>query len=254
MMRLVAAEFRKLFTTRLWLWILIASAVWTIGYTALAIAFSDRPGGLTPPLSSATGQHTLFAIGAGGAGPLVAVLALAGVTGEFRHRTAATTFLATPRRGQVVAAKLITYLLTGAGYALMCVVVNVVIALPWLAAKGIRITPAGHGNLGVLAAVVASVAVFGMAGAGVGALVHGQLAAVAGMLIYLYVAEPLVSHIAALHAWTAYLPGVAADGLTQATQTGVQLLPAWQGGLVFVGWAIAFALAGTFVTTRRDIT
>ena len=38
------------------------------------------------------------------------------------------------------------------------------------------------------------------------------------MLIYLYVAEPLLSHIPPLHNWTAYLPGVAADGLTQATQ------------------------------------
>jgi hypothetical protein len=253
MTRLVAAEFRKLFTTRLWLWMLLASVAWTIGYTALAIAFSNRPGGLAPPLSSAAGQHALFAIGAGGAGPLVAVLALAGVTGEFRHRTAATTFLVTPRRHRVVAAKLITYLLVGAGYALVCLAAGLAVAEPWLAAKGIRLTPAGHGNLAILAAVVASVALFGMAGTGIGALVRGQLAAVASMLIYLYVAEPLVTHIAAWHGWTAYLPGVAADGLTQAAQAGVRLLPPWQGGLVFAGWAAAFAAAGALVTIRRDI-
>src|SRR5215467_5763963 len=141
MTRLVAAEFRKLFTTRLWLWMLLASVAWTISYTTLAIAFSNRPGGLAPPLSSAAGQHALFAIGAGGAGPLVAVLALAGVTGEFRHRTAATTFLVTPRRHRVVAAKLTTYLLVGAGYALVCLAAGLAVAEPWLAAKGIRLTP-----------------------------------------------------------------------------------------------------------------
>lgn len=154
----------------------------------------------------------------------------------------------------MVAGKLITYLLAGAGYALVCVAVNLAIAVPWLAAKSIRVAPAGHGNLAVLAAAAASAAIFGIAGAGIAALVRGQLAAVAGMLIYLYAAEPLVSHIAALHSWTAYLPGVAADGLTQATQAGVQLLPPWQGGLVFVGFAVTFAAAGTFATSRRDIT
>jgi ABC-2 type transport system permease protein len=254
MTRLVAAEFRKLLTTRLWLWILLAAAAWTAGYSALAIVFGNRAGALTPPLSSTAGQHSLFAIGAGGAGPLAAVLAAIGVTGEFRHRTAAATFLATPHRGRVVTAKLITYLLTGAGYALACVAVSLAVVLPWLAAKGIGVSPASHGNLAVLAAVVASAAIFGMAGAGLGALIGEQLATVAGLLIYLYVAEPLISHITALHSWTPYLPGVAADGLTQATQAGVPLLAPWLGGLVFAGYGIVLALTGTFVTIGKDLT
>jgi hypothetical protein len=54
--------------------------------------------------------------------------------------------------------------------------------------------------------------------------------------------------------WTAYLPGVAADGLTQASQEGVRLLPPWQGGLVFTAWTAVIASAGTVITTRRDIT
>jgi hypothetical protein len=52
----------------------------------------------------------------------------------------------------------------------------------------------------------------------------------------------------------AYLPGVAADGLTQASQAGVRLLSPWQGGLAFTAWAAAIAAAGTVVTARRDIT
>ncbi len=254
MTRLVAAEVRKLCTTRLGVWMLLASAAWTAGYCALAIVYSNGHGSSTPSLSSADGQHALFAIGAGGAGPLVAVLAAIGVAGEFRHRTAATTFLATPRRGRVIAAKLTTYLLTGACYALVCDAVSLAVALPWLTARGIRIPLAGHGNLAVLAAVVASTAIFGMAGAGLGALIGGQLPTVAGILIYLYVVEPLLSHITSLHNWTAYLPGVAADGLTEATQPGVQLPPPWLGGAAFVGYAVALAAAGALRTIRRDIT
>jgi ABC-2 type transport system permease protein len=254
MMRLTAAEFRKLLTTRLWLWMLLVSVAWTAAYCALAIGFGNRRSGLAPSLSGAAGQHALFAIAAGGAGPLVAVLAAVGVAGEFRHKTAATTFLATSRRDRVVTAKLITYLLAGAAYALVCVVISLAITLPWLTSQRIHVPLTWHGNLAVLASVVASVAIFGVAGAGLGALIGAQLAAVTGLLIYLYVVEPLLSHIAALHAWTTYLPGVAADGLTQASQTGVQLLAPWAGGVVFAGWAVALAAAGTIRTCRRDIT
>ncbi len=52
----------------------------------------------------------------------------------------------------------------------------------------------------------------------------------------------------------AYLPGVAADGLTQASQAGVHLLAPWQGGLVFTAWAATLAAAGAVMTARRDIT
>ena len=254
MTQLVATEFRKLLTTRMWLWILLISAAWTIMYTSLVIVLANRHGGLVPSLSSAAGQHALFAIAAGGAGPLLAVLAVTQVAGEYRHRTAAATFLATPHRERVVAAEVIAFLLVGAGYALACIAINLAVALPWLSAKGIEVSAFGNGNLAVLVAVVISVAVFGMTGAGLGAALHSQLATVTGMLLYLYVLEPLISHIAPLHSWTPYLPGVAADGLTQAVQSGVRLLSPWAGGLVFAAWAIAFAVAGMISTSRTDIT
>src|SRR6185369_4948230 len=98
MPRLIRAEFRKLFTTRLWLWLLLGSIGLTVLYASLAIAFGDNPGNPTPPLSSPPGQRTVFSVGQG-AGTLVAVLAAIGLIGEFRHRTVTPTFLATPRRG-----------------------------------------------------------------------------------------------------------------------------------------------------------
>ncbi len=191
---------------------------------------------------------------AGGAGPLAAVLAAAGTAGEYRHRTAAATFLATPQRARVIAAKLLTFLLAGAGYVLPCIAVGLAVALPWLSARGISASVAGHGNLTVLGAIVISVALFGVTGAGLGALVGSEVAAVAGLLLYLYVAEPLISHVSVLGSVTTYLPGVADDGLTQASQAGVRLLAPWQGGLVFAAWAAAFAAAGAVMTARRDIT
>jgi len=77
---------------------------------------------MTAPLNSPECQRTLFAVAAGGANTLVAVLAAIGITGEFRHKTATATLFATPRRGRVVAAKLVTYALVGIAYQVATVV------------------------------------------------------------------------------------------------------------------------------------
>jgi hypothetical protein len=254
MTRLVTAEFRKLLTTRMWWWILLVSVAWTSVYTAIAIASDKHPGQLVLSLSSAAGQHALLATAAGIAGTLVAVMATAAVAGEYRHRTAVATFLATPRRRRVVIAQAITFLVAGTGYALVCVLVNLAVAVPWLAAKGIRLSAFGDGNFAVLASIVLAAAFFGMIGAGIGAMLHSQLVTVAAMLLYLYVLEPLLSHIASLSSLTPYLPGVAADSLTQDIQNGVKLLSPWAGGLVLAAWAIAFVAVGVMTTERTDVT
>jgi ABC-type transport system involved in multi-copper enzyme maturation permease subunit len=254
MTRLVTAEFRKLLTTRVWWWILLISVAWTIVYTAIAIALDKHPGHLMPSLSGAVGQHALFSTAAGIAGTLVAVMATAEVAGEYRHGTAVATFLATPHRQRVVIAQVITFLMAGIGYALACVLINLAVAVPWLAARGIHFSAFGDGNFAVLASIVLAGAFFGAIGAGIGAILHSQLATVAAMLLYLYVLEPLLSHIASLNSWTPYLPGVAADSLTQDIQNGVRLLSPWAGGLVLAGWAIAFVIAGAMITERTDIT
>jgi ABC-2 type transport system permease protein len=254
MRRLIAAEFRKLLTTRLWLWLLLGSMALTALYVSLAIAFADDPDTWTPPLATPAGQRTIFSIAASGSGTLLAVLAAIGLTGEFRHHTATATFLATPHRGRVVLAKLVTYGLVGVGYALASIATTAAIALPWLAAKGIQVPLGGNGIPGTLAGVVASVAVFGLVGVGLGALLRDQVATVVGLLVYLFVAEPIVTRIPALRGWTIYLPGEAENALTQVALTNQEFLQPWQGGLLFAAYGIAFAVAGTLLTVRRDVT
>lgn len=253
MQRLITAEFRKLFTTRLWLWLLLACAGLTALFASLAIAFDDAADNATPPLWTTEGQHTLFSVGAG-TRPLLAVLAAIGLTGEFRHRTASATFLATPQRGRVVVAKLVTYAAVGIAYALVCIVVTVAIAVPWLSAKGIEVTLTADGIPGTFAGVVAVLAVFGLVGVGLGALVRDQVATVVGLLIYLFVVEQILTSISALRSWTIYLPGAAANAVTQVAQVGQEFLEPWQGALVLAGYGLAFAAAGTLLSMRRDVT
>src|SRR5680860_357003 len=72
---LIAGEFRKLLTTRLWLWLLLGAMGLTALYASLLIGFSEDPDTMTAPLNSPEGQRTLFAVAAGGANTLIAVLA-----------------------------------------------------------------------------------------------------------------------------------------------------------------------------------
>lgn len=252
MRRLVAAEFQKLFTTRLWLWLLLGSMALTALYTVLAIAFADNPSNPTPPLSTAGGQQTLFSTGSGAATPFVAVLAAIGLTGEFRHRTASATFLATPLRSRVLIAKMITYLVVGAVYAVVCLGVTTAISVPWLSARGIGVV--AEGKAGTLSGVVAAVAVFGLIGIGLGALLRDQIATVVALLVYLFSVEPIVARIPSLASWTRFLPGSAEDALVGVVQSNFHLLAQWQGGLLLVAYGVLLAAAGAAFTMRRDVT
>jgi len=254
MPRLIAGEFGKLFSTRLWLWLLLASMALTALYASLAIAFDNDPDNFAPSLDSPAGQRLLFSVAGGAAKSLVAVLAAIGLTGEFRHRTVTATFLATPHRGRVVAAKLVTYALVGAGYGLVCLGVVAAIALPWLSTRDIHVPLTGNGIPTTAVGVIAAVAVFAVLGVGLGALLREQVATVVALLIYLFVAEPIVTRIPALNDWTMYLPGPAASALTQVTLDDQDFLHPWQGGLALAAYGIAFAVAGTLLAVRRDVT
>lgn len=254
MLRLIRGEFAKLLSTRLWLWLLLATMALTALFASLNIAFNDDPNTLAPPLATAAGQRLLFGTAAGGAQTLVAVLAAIGITSEYRHRTVTTTFLATPHRARVVIAKLITYALVGAAYGVACIAVVTAIAWPWLNARGIDPTLVGNGIPATLAGVVAAVTTFAVLGVGLGALLRDQVAAVVGLLVYLFVAEPIVTRIPALHDWTVYLPGPSASALTQITLTDQEFLQPWQGGVVLAFYGLTVATTGLWRTARIDLT
>lgn len=254
MPRLLFAEYRKLTSTRLWLWMLLAAAAITALYVSLQIAFADDPDTWTFPLTTVAGQRTLLASAASAAAPLTAVLGAVGITGEYRHRTATFTFLATPDRSRVIVAKLMTYSLVGIFFAATCTAVAAAIAWPWLGAKGITLHLTASGNLATIAGVVAASAVFALIGLGLGALLKDQVATVVGLLIYLFVVEPVLTGIGALQSWTSYLPGPARGALTGSALTNRVFLDPWQGGLALLTFALLLATLGTIRTAHGDIT
>jgi ABC-2 type transport system permease protein len=254
MPRLIAGEFRKLLTTRLWLVLLFGAIAITALYASLLIGFSDSPRTWTMPLTTSDGQRTLFATAAGGAAPLAAVLGAIGLTSEFRHRTATATFLTTPHRGRVVIAKVVTYGTAAAGFGLASLATVAAISLPWLSVKGIDLPLIDNGLPATMIGVVAAVTLFGLIGLGLGALLRDQVATVAGLLVYLFVVEPILTQIPAMDSWTVYLPGPAQSALTGITLSTQNYLDPLIGGALLASYAAVLAVAGSRLAVRRDIT
>ena len=98
------------------------------------------------------------------------------------------------------------------------------------------------------------VAVYALIGVGIAAMLRDQVAAVVLLLIYLFVAEPIITRIPAWEPATRYLPGPAASALAGLTLTDQHFLAPWQGGLILAGYGLGFAILGSLVAIRRDVT
>ena len=180
------------------------------------------------------------------------LLGILGMAGEFRHQTVTQTFLVTPDRGRVVAAKLVAYPLAGIALTLVILAFTAAVATGWLAAKGI--TPSLlDARLGrVLLGAVLAAGLCGLVGVGVAALVRNQVAALVGVAVWVLLVEGLLMSLlnipSSLGKW---LPSAAAAALTNP---GGAQLSRLAGTLLLAGYGLALALAGTRLVVRRDIT
>jgi ABC-2 type transport system permease protein len=251
MIRLIRAEFTKLATTRLIYGVTAAMAAFGVLTVVVNVTIAGQQG--NPPLSAdsfamfvaAPTTHPLLA----GAALLLGIL---GMTGEFRHHTVTQTFLVTPNRGRVVAAKLVAYPLAGIALALATLAVTAAVAAGWLAAKGI--TPSLlDARLGrVVGVALLGAALCGLVGVGIAALVRNQVAALVGVAVWVLVVEGLLLSLLNAPSLAKWLPSAAAKAALGSP--GGAHLSRWGGTLLLAGYALAFALAGTRLVVRRDIT
>jgi ABC-2 type transport system permease protein len=247
MIRLVRAELTKLTTTRLIYGMAAAMAAFAV--LTVAANILDRQG--APPLSANTfpmlvgGPVTLLS----GAALLLGIL---GMTTEFRHQTVTQTFLVTPDRGRVVAAKLVAYPLAGIALTLVILAFTAAVATGWLAAKGI--TPSLlDARLGrVLLGAVLATGLCALIGVGVAALVRNQVAALVGVAVWVLVVEGLLMSLLNIPSSLArWFPSAAAAALTNP---GGAQLSRLAGSLLLAAYALVLAAAGTRLVVRRDIT
>jgi ABC-type transport system involved in multi-copper enzyme maturation permease subunit len=262
MARLIRVELLKLRTARLSYGLLATGA----GLTALFCwleAFRSGPGRAVGPLNTAAGLTSVIA---GGTWALLMAAVLGGTlsSGEFRHSTATLTYLATPQRSRVLAAKTAAAALAGAVFGLIGYLIAAGIGLSFVAARGYQV-PVGDATLiryglghMVAAALLAAI------GAAVGSLVRYELAVVIGVLVWAIVVESIVGGL--IKSAQPYLPytaagtlggtqlGGAAFGPAHGATTTVAPLPFAAATALLAGLAIVVSLLAGLTTVRRDVT
>jgi ABC-2 type transport system permease protein len=251
MIRLVRAEFTKLATTRLIYGLTATMAAFGVLTVVVNVTIAGQQG--NPPLSAdsfamfvaAPTTHPLLA----GAALLLGIL---GMAGEFRHHTVTQTFLVTPDRGRVVAAKLVAYPLAGIALALATLAVTAAVAAGWLAAKGITPSLPDAPLSRMVGVALLGAALCGLVGVGVAALVRNQVAALVGVAVWVLVVEGLLLSLLHAPSLGKWLPSAAAKAAPGSP--GGAHLSRWGGTLLLAAYALAFALVGTRLVVRRDIT
>jgi hypothetical protein len=265
-MNLVRSELVKLRTTNVW-WVLAiiavplwAAAIWS-GWTmdpqdagtATEVFGETITAPAAPEIAAnfyTAGQYIgLF---------FVFLLGVLLMTNEVQHSTATPTFLATPRRSAVVAAKLAAAAVAGVLWWAIGTAVNIAVGATFLADRwgGNHLDNASvWAGIGLNGVAFALWSIFGV---GLGVLIRSQigaslvaaaiyflgpLAATAGLLMLVQVAGEGVKNI------MDFLP----YGATTAVTGGSDSMPYWLAALVLLGYGAVTALAGTAIVRRRDI-
>jgi ABC-type transport system involved in multi-copper enzyme maturation permease subunit len=192
-----------------------------------------------------------------------AVLGVIVTSGEYRHYTATLTYLGTPNRRRVLAAKTLTAAGAGAMFGLVSGLIATGVGLIFVTSHGYHVAL----DTGTLVAHIAGAAVgaslFGAIGAGIGALLRSQLAGVIGIFVWALVIESIIGGL--FTSVRPYLPYTAATTLAGIKLGGAAFGPAHNvaggGALPFVGaTALVLGVAALLdaiaarTTVRKDVT
>ena len=243
MIRLIRAELVKLSTTRLFLWLGLLLVALSAFVTSTTILSNQRS-----TLEELSQQRSIAQFAAVGA-IIALIVGIVLAAGEYTHGTIAHTFLVTPVRGRVVAAKLIAGAIVGVLVTGFAELVTWGIAAAWISGKSLPFLLDDRSivksYLGILGAGALAAAI----GVGLGAVLRRQTAAIVLALIWLLVGEPVLSVAGAQQ----YAPGHAVAAVAVAGSRSSELLAFWPGLLVALGYVVVLATAGAIAVDRSDV-
>jgi len=241
MIALVRSELLKLRTLRSTAW--VAAALLAITLLTAGLALGDAGGkNYTTPSQL---RETILAVGYAAVFFLVVLGAIA-AAGEYRHRTISQRFLASPARTRVLAAKLATYALVGAGTAVVVTVIASALGQAVVSSKGYTLDLAG-GGLRMAAGILVATALAAALGVVIGALTRNPTTAMVAVFGS-WIAEKIVGDW--IGAAAQYLPFHLIEnvlGLTPSIAWGY-------AALALAGVTAALALVALRVFIPRDVT
>lgn len=241
------SELRKMRTTRTNLGLMLG-LIALILFGVIAGAFSSEA-----DLSSLANQRELVGNGAFAA-VFAAMIGVMAMTSEFRHGTIRATFVFTPARTLVVAAKVAASFLAGIAFGALGSAVALGTGVGMIRARGYDVLIDSADVRKLLLGTILMSALWSALGVGFGALVRNQVLAIVGLFAWVFVVEILIFQY--LPGVGRYAPGAAGTALTGDTvgDSSVHLLSAPVGGALLTAYACLFALVGAFAIGRRDVT
>ena len=255
------AELRKITTTRLWWIVLICILCWRsvrhLPATGVALL---QPGAGGAAFSDPGIVRSIYN-GGNPPGPVLAlVLGIAAMGSEYRHQTLASTYLATPRRTQVLLGKAASLLLFGLLYGVASVRTGVLVAVPFVLVNDGSFFFDRADTWRSLVLGAGSLALWTMIGMGIGILIRNMLVAMLVGISFAYLVEPVVALVFFMRGWDLPL-NLMPTGATNAMLgiTSPVLFASdnpfvwWQGALVLAAWCLLPALVAVLSTVRRDV-
>lgn len=194
-------------------------------------------------------QHTLLSAGTSGA-LFAALIGVMAITSEFRHGTIRPTFVVTPHRTRVIAAKVLSSLLMGVLFGLAAIGLSFGLGYAVLAARGIPLALETNHIVLLVFGTLAMTALWAEFGVGLGAVIRNQVFAVITLIVWSMVVDGLLR--ALVPDVGRFTPVGASDALTAGYED--YLLSPAAGGLLLIAYVALFAAAGSLLVARRDVT
>lgn len=246
---MLGAERIKLSTTRSPLWTAAAVAALSLGLAALQATNAYDTSRLPP-------ERAAIGVAAFGV-PLLMIVASMTVTSEYRSGLIRTTFMATPNRTLVLVTKAVVTSVVSGLYTAVMVILSIMLArlvAKPLAGSNLSLAePATWRMVGAIALYAMLAAVLGV---GVGALVRFSAGAVALLLVWPLLVEPVLGSLPGIGTEVGpYLPFVNAFLFTGVPWLYPTYAMPWGevGSLVYFAAVVAVVfVAAVFDINRRD--
>lgn len=247
------SELTKLRTVRSTYWSLLVAVLAAVGISALACAgtaaswdnLSDADRASLDPTSLSLAGLFLAQLAIG-------VLGVLSITSEYSTGSIRSTFTAVPRRPLVLAAKALVFAAVAFVVGLVASFASFLLGSALLSAH----VSVSLGDPGVLRAVIGGalyLAVLGLLGLGLGALIRstpGSIAALFGLVFVL----PIVANFLP-RAWhqavTKYDPADAGSQILNVHHSADALAP-WAGFALFCGYVVVTLAVAAVLLARRD--
>jgi hypothetical protein len=246
MKHLLHAELIKLRTTRTF----YALAGVAIGFAVLFVTLGAI---LTEPTPDSV-LTDVFEVDASSI--FITILAIVGITGEWRHRTITSSLLAMPDRIRFLAAKTIAFAAAG---TLLSLAISAVVALIGYSILELRdqVTPEAGELLDQVGRNALVAALTGAVGVGFGSLIRNQPTAIVGILIFGLVVDPalawLVPDVERYSPFGALPSAVQGYQPDEVAMDEVDFLGFGPALALLCGWIALLYAAGAALLVRRDV-